>query len=218
MTTVDRFLTALVMALMFFVSLAPRLAVADEVCGELENSFGPWDYRKADPKKMKMVHDFHFSSQTEQLRAGTSSVHIGSDLDYTLRVFPNHHRALRAMSALGAKLKTERPAGARYTVECWFNRALRFAPDDPAVHLLFGIYLLQKGDSSAAIERLKTAERMNPNEMNVQYNLGLALVQTGDLDSAVQHAKKAYSLGHPLPGLRDKLKALGRSRDLAAEQ
>lgn len=212
------FAAAQLVALSLFVALLPNVARADDACGELTNGIGPWDYRKADPAKLKLVETFHFSSATERLQSGTSSAHIGGDLDYTLRAFPNHHRALQALSSLSLKTKTDKPLGSRYTVECWFDRAMRMAPDDGAVHMLYGIHLLTKGDVKAATDRLKAAERFNPNDMNIHYNLGLALIKTGDIDGAVQHAKMAYELGHPLPGLRDKLKALGRSKELASSQ
>ena len=54
----------------------------------------------------------------------------GGDLDYTLRAFPNHHVALMAMAKLGEKQKTARPAGAKYGVECYFQRAVSFRGDD----------------------------------------------------------------------------------------
>lgn len=215
--TVSRAAASAVFLLMSGAFL-PGAVQADEACGELTNGIGPWDYRKADPGKLKLVESFHFSSATERLQSGTSSAHIGGDLDYTLRAFPNHHRALQTLSALAFKAKTDKPSGSRYTVECWFDRAMRMAPDDGAVHMLYGIHLLTKGDTKAAMERLKAAERFNPNDMNIHYNLGLALIRVGDIDGAVEHAKKAYALGHPLPGLRDKLKALGRSKDMASSQ
>lgn len=212
------FAAILLAALSVVVAFLPSVTRADEACGELTNGIGPWDYRKADPSKLKLVESFHFSSATERLQSGTSSAHIGGDLDYTLRAFPNHHRALQALSALSFKAKTDKPLGSRYTVECWFDRAIRLAPDDGAVHMLYGIHLLTKGDTKAATERLKAAERFSPNDMNIHYNLGLALLKVGDIDGAVEHAKKAYALGHPLPGLRDKLKALGRSKELVTAQ
>jgi tetratricopeptide (TPR) repeat protein len=45
----------------------------------------------------------------------------------------------------------------------------------------------------------------------VKYNLGLLQIELGDIDAAVESAKQAYALGHPLPGLRNKLQKLGRS-------
>jgi hypothetical protein len=109
-------------------------------CGELENSYGPFDYR--DPyvrsQKLRVVEDFHFTRDVESLRRGQSGSVI-SDLDYTLRAFPNHTRALAAISRYalqgGGFLETISSA------DCYFLRAITFTPDDAPAHLLFGNYL-----------------------------------------------------------------------------
>jgi tetratricopeptide (TPR) repeat protein len=44
----------------------------------------------------------------------------------------------------------------------------------------------------------------------IQYSLGLVNLELGDVASAVDNARHAYASGYPLPGLRDKLKALGK--------
>jgi tetratricopeptide (TPR) repeat protein len=47
----------------------------------------------------------------------------------------------------------------------------------------------------------------------VQYNLGLLNLEAGNVDAAVENARRAYELGYPLPGLRNKLAKLGRWSD-----
>jgi len=47
----------------------------------------------------------------------------------------------------------------------------------------------------------------------IQYNLGLVLLELGDIEEAQIAARKAYELGYPLPGLRNKLKRMGHSID-----
>ena len=44
----------------------------------------------------------------------------------------------------------------------------------------------------------------------IHYFLGLAYLNLKDLDLASEHARRAYDLGYPLPGLRNKLAAAGR--------
>jgi tetratricopeptide (TPR) repeat protein len=44
----------------------------------------------------------------------------------------------------------------------------------------------------------------------INYNLGLLLVDMKDYDSAVERAKRAYELGYPLPGLKNKLVRLDK--------
>ena len=175
-------------------------------CGELANAVGPYDYQATPPKKRDLVEHFHFTEQVEKLEKGQSTVSLGADITYTLRAFPNHPRALNSMSELGLRQKRDRPTGSPYSVECWFERAIRFRPEDGHVRLVYGIALLKRAERTAAIEQLQKADKLLPRNANVHYNLGLAYFAMRDYDKALEHAKVAYNLGFPLPGLRDMLK------------
>lgn len=179
---------------------------------DLRNPFGPFDYRTASEDKREIVETNHFTEQVEGLIRGQTGP-IGGDIAYTLRAFPNHPRALMAMARLAQREEKPTPKGSRYSVDCWFARALAFQPDDPQVHLVFGVALLLDGKSTPAIEQLHIAEASLPDNPNVAYNLGLAYFETKDFDKSLKYAHQAYSLGFPLPGLRDKLKRAGRWKD-----
>jgi tetratricopeptide (TPR) repeat protein len=75
--------------------------------------------------------------------------------------------------------------------------------------MVYGIFLIKKGDRKGAESELQLAreglEKLG-GDPNLNYNLGLAYFDLGDYDKALEQAKTAYSLGFPLPGLRDKLK------------
>lgn len=183
-------------------------------CGDLRNGVvGPWDYRTSTVESRRVVEDHHFTPNVESLSAGESTVHIGGDIDYLLRAYPNHARGLLAMIRLAAK-EGERPRGSRYTVECWFDRATRFAPNDGAVHMLHGVYLLKKGRKDDAIKSLELARDLGSAEdANLNYNLGLAYLEVGQFDKSLAHAHKAYALGFPLPGLKNRLQRANKWRD-----
>jgi tetratricopeptide (TPR) repeat protein len=205
---------AIALGLLVGVLASPALSAAEVSadCFDYSNAFGPFDYRTASQKNKSLVEGAHFTREVEMLRHG----HRGSlagDISYTLNSFPNHPRALVSMMKLGEREKTERPRGARYTVACYFARAVRFAPDDGAVRVLYGIYLLKLGKKKEAVEQLQAAQELVGDDRNVHYNLGLAYFDMKDFDRALLHAKKAYELGFPLPGLRDKLKQAGKWRD-----
>jgi tetratricopeptide (TPR) repeat protein len=188
------------------------VARADEItCGSLENAFGPLDYRTEDRKNVRLVEGAHFTPDVERLKAGNAG-YLGGDIDYTLRAFPNHPRALVSMMNLQFKEKTERPQGTRWPVPCYFDRALRFRPDDPTVHEIYGIYLMRTGKKAEAIEQLNRALSLagdNANA-NLHYNLGLAYFEVRDYDNAALHAKKAYDLGFQLSGLKSMLGKVGK--------
>jgi tetratricopeptide (TPR) repeat protein len=125
-------------------------------------------------------------------------------------VFPNHPRALLSMAELARKEKRMQPRGSEYDLDCWFERAVRFRPDDGNVRLVFGIALMRDAKYDKAVEQFGIAEQAMPNSADVHYNMGLAYYHLGNYDDALVRAKRAYELGHPLPGLRRMLEKAGR--------
>lgn len=189
---------------------AAGAAHAEEQCGSLNQQLGPFDYRSMSKDTLEKVERFHFTQNVETLTRGASSIKIGADLSYTLRAIPNHSRALYAVAELARREKTERPLGSAYTVTCWFDRAIRFRPDDGNVRLVYGVALLKSGERDPAIAQLTKADELLPGNVNVHYNLGLAYFEAKDYAKSLEHAKQAYALGHPLPGLRQKLEKAGQ--------
>jgi tetratricopeptide (TPR) repeat protein len=196
----------LIVALLVF---APS-AWAQMYCGELKNSFGPYDYTNPEHRgePLDLVESGHFTPNVESLMSAQSGM-IGGDLDYTLRAFPNHHRALQSMMRLSQREKKAKPAGAQYTVDCYFDRALRFKPDDPIVLMLHGMFLNTRGRLDEAIQQIEKAVELNPKDANIHYNLGLLYFDKKNFAKSKQHAKIAYANGFPLPGLKNKLAKAG---------
>lgn len=192
--------------------LLHALSVGGEAeCGSLQNAYGPFDYTNPThfANNLSVVEGHHFTPEVEALVAGKTTA-IGGDIDYTLRAFPNHHRALKAMTLLGLKEKTDKPKGAHHSVECYFDRALRFKPNDPMVHLTYSYYFYKHGKLDKAIEQAKAAEQISPDNANVNYNLGLLYAEKKNYAEARAHARKAYERGFPLPGLKNKLIKAGQ--------
>jgi tetratricopeptide (TPR) repeat protein len=182
-------------------------------CGPLIHHDQGGDYTNAtDREGLPVVEQFHFTPEVEHLIRGKSDK-LGGDIGYTLEHFPNHHRALAAMARLALRDKTSQPQGARYTVECYFDRALRTRADDAQVHSLFGGYLLALGELDSALEQLREAARLEPANATAQYNLGLLHVRKRNYAEALACAHAAYALGFPLEGLKKKLIAAGQWRD-----
>lgn len=195
-------------------------------CGPLENAYGPFDYTNPDhfQNKLPIVERQHFSKETEALQ-GIVNKDIGAmygdryvvdHLDYTLRAFPNHHRALYTMAQYHIQ-RRNRKMPMRYTAECYFVRALQFKPADSVVHMIFGLYNYRMGDSALAISEYQKALKLNPESAETHYNLGLAYLNQDRLSEAEEHALRAYQLGFPLPGLKNQLKQRGRLKELNAD-
>jgi tetratricopeptide (TPR) repeat protein len=199
------------------IALAASGSAQAKFCGDIRNQYGPFDYRKAAtlPEELSVVERNHFTTSVEQnIKGSTGSV--GSDIDYTLRAWPNHHRALAAMSRQGLVEKTPMVRGAKYPVECYFLRAFEFAPDDGVAHAVFATHLSANGREKEALAQFKRAVELEPDNPALNYNAGLASLKTKDYDNALLYAQKAYSLNFPLPGLKSKLVALGKWKDLPA--
>ncbi len=169
-------------------------------------------YNTEDAKGLAVVESFHFGAQVEALQRGMSGA-LGADIGYTLEHFPNHPRALAAMARLGLASKKSRVPGASLSVECYFQRALAFMPDDGATRALFGAYLLSMRRDAEAAEQLQAALQTQQANATAWYNLGLAQVRLKEWRPALESAHKAYGLGFPLPGLRQQLKSAGHWRD-----
>lgn len=179
-------------------------------CGPLNppGQYGPWDYR-TDGDRLPIVLGAHFTPEVESLVRGKSG-YLGADIDYTLRAIPNNHRALIAMMRLGAREKTPQPSGSRYPVECWFERALRFRPDDSIVRMIYSTYLANQGRIDNAKCQLKAATAYAKDNAFTHFNIGLHYFDLKDYEQALVQAHKAMSLGFPRTDLRDKLQGVGK--------
>ncbi len=207
------------------ISLAAQAQTAT-LCGDLANAFGPHDYRKEagnpDAKRsttnpLFLVESAHFRPEMEALiRGRTPGSEVGPELDYTLRAFPNHHRALLAMTRLADKQKVDQPRGARYSVDCWFERAIRFQADDGIVRMLYAHYLGSKGRRDDAIKQLETATQLAKDNPFGHYNIGMIYADMQIFDRALAQAHRASELGMLRTELKDRLTAAGQWRDPAS--
>lgn len=181
-------------------------------CGSLSQGaagYGPYDYR-TDKPKLGVVEQYHFTPSVEALTRGSTNVLPGADLDYTLRAIPNHYRALMALMRYGEKMKSPQPPGMRYPVECYFDRALRFRPDDTIVRMLYATFLSKNARKPEAIQQLEQATAAAKDNAFSHYNIGLIYFDLKEYDKALIQAHKAISLGFPQTALRDQLKSVGK--------
>lgn len=181
-------------------------------CGSLEASYGPFDFR-TDHSKLPIVTGAHFTAPVEALIRGATSTRPGGDIAYTLRAIPNHHRALISMMRLGEKEKTSKPFGSNYTVECWFERAIAFRPDDSIVRMIYSGFLNSKGNVKNANSQLEFATAYAKDNGFTHYNIGLHYFDLKNYDKALMQAHKAIGLGFDHADLRNQLTAAGKWRE-----
>lgn len=192
-------------------------AQALTICGSIENHYGPYDYR-SQRDRLHIVEKFHFTPRVEALIRGESSDYVGDDLSYTLATSPNHHRALVALVLFGERTKSIQPPHMTYTIECYFDRAIRFRPDDSVVRTLFGRYLGKQGKRDAAIRQLQEASRLAADNGFSHYNLGLVYLELGIYDHANAEARLAREWGFERPDLEEQLKKAGQWQEPPPKQ
>jgi len=197
--------------LCFLTSTLVCAEVDDFTCGSLQNAYGPYDYR-TDKDKLGIVESYHFTPEVATLVRGIGG-YLGGDIDYTLRAFPNHHLALMSMIQLGEREKVSKVGHAKYSVECYLHRAIRFRNDDGTVKMIYANFLVKKGRSNVALKQLNDAIPLIEDNASLNYNIGLVYLDLKYYDKSLSTAHNAYLQGFPLPGLRDRLKRAGKWRD-----
>ena len=216
-------------AILYIGLSAPLQARADALeCGELKNyqDIGPWDY--ADPSSnvptgadpmghVKRVENVHFTPEMQTLNLKRFSIdRLTDEIHYTLRILPNHPGALMAISRLermaGGKLpqRTVTPFTPKITADCFFDRAIRFRPQDKAVRMIHGMHLQQHGMLKEALAEYEKAQSLGEDSANLSYNLGLLYAELNNWDKAYEYGEKAQRGGFMLPGLRNRLEKAGR--------
>jgi len=202
-----------VVGLFSFTAWADQLPIE---CGRLANHYGPFDYRKvpAGDFRIVVVERAHFPPEVESLKKGSTANYASGDISYTLSVFPNHPRALMAMMNWGLKHGTDKPIGTRYSVTCWFERGLAYAPDDNRVPMIYGIYRYRLKQYNEAITLFENSLKLGNEGTDAYYNLGLAYFAAQRYEDALKQAHIAYERGFALPGLRQMLQKAGKWQDL----
>ena len=109
------------------------------------------------------------------------------------------------------QLKVPRPANATYApIECYFQKAIAFSPNDYRVMQLYSNYLTKKNHPKMAESVYKRALKINNAPLDINYALGILYVEMNELDKAVEQAKIVYDRGFKKTKLARKLKKVNR--------
>ena len=158
------------------------------------------------------VETHHFTAQVEQLIRGvtTDAATMGKDVGYVLGVFPNHHRALLTMMRLSERDGNDQPRASGRPMECWFDRAVRYATDDTVARLLYAMWLRKKGRAEDSLAQTRAAEGIAGDSPLTHFNVGMSYFELGKFEQAVAAAKRAQELGLNKPELVDRLKGVNQ--------
>jgi tetratricopeptide (TPR) repeat protein len=219
------------MALVALLAAAGTVRVhaqaAEQPCGSLANAYGPFEYRfdrfKPIPGDhlshqghLQVVEAFHFTPEVEALIRGKAGS-IATDLDYTLRAFPNHHRALSALMRYWERAKSPQPGNLPRPAECYFERAVRFQPDDTTARMLYAMFLHKDKRGAEARQQLEYATTYAADNAFTHYNIGLVYFDLGEPANALSQAHRALALGFPRMELKNRLVAIGKWQEPAAD-
>ena len=154
---------------------------------------------------LHLVEQAHFTPSEARLipRRSGGVKHMVGDINYTIRAFPNHHRALYSIIAYKFKYPKE---PSPVSPECYLQRAVNFKPKDGTVRMLYGIYLHRLKKYKDSLKHYSKAESLGINSGELFYNMGLALYYSGKKAEAKEYAIKAKDLNYPLTSLYKKLK------------
>ena len=187
----------------------------DNQCGQLKNAYGPFDYRTR-RDMLYIVEASHFNQLTESLIRPMGR-HFGGDFDYTLRTSPNHHRALISMARYSERRKIARLEDTNWSVDCYFERAMRFAKDDYIVRMIYADHLIRTNRAADALVHIDYVASNTSDNPFTHYNLGLLYLEIKRYDKALAQAHAAMKLGLPRTELRDALKKAGKWVEPRAE-
>jgi len=183
-------------------------------------AFAPGGYEHADYRSQRsglaVVERRHFTAKVERLVSGESTSTPGPDLDYTLNKFPNHHRALLAVSRLGQKLGVAQVPDMPVSVDCYFLRAIQFQPTDTVARMLYAQHLGQTRRPEEASKQLDLTAKYADDNPLTHYNIAWVALELKDYDRALKHAHIAYGAGIDRPELRDLLVRAGKWTEPAA--
>lgn len=157
-------------------------------CVGKSSNYGPFDYTNYQHKvnKLGIVERYHFTQKISSLHSMSKNFkNLYGNMAYTLRAFPNHHKALNSM----IQLKLNSKEWGSTPIECFLKRAVTINKKDGISHLLFAIYLHRIKMYKEAENEYQKANKLTSSP-ELYYNYGLLLVDLKRHEEAVSYAEK----------------------------
>lgn len=170
--------------------------------------YGPFDYTSAARRahQLPIVEEYHFTKEVQGLIKGKSGTLL-SDIDYTLGAFPNHHKALNALTYF--TLLSKPGTDIITPLECYFQKAINFAPKDTITYMLYASYLKKTKHYEEADKIYNKAIKVAPTDLPIRYSYGLFLLSLKKYAEAQEQAEVVYEKDYPKQKLKQKLMASG---------
>lgn len=188
--------------------MAPGVACAAEDCGPVRPNM--WDKYPVDYRQARVNFNV---GQLISVAEFTHDVKTPKGAGGLLLYVPNHPVALQVMGRFADKAKSPDAVIGGYTMNCWYDRAVRWSPDDMKVRKLYGAFLTKRGRAKEALTQFLEVQKNGGDSPDLSYNLGLLYFETEDYDAALKNAWDAYAGGFRFPALKEKLEKAGKWRD-----
>lgn len=185
-----------------------------QACQGSAQGYGPYDYLQRGSLKdeITLVESAHFTPDVENLIKGNASgANPEGDIDYTLRAWPNHHRALLSIIKFQMNIKNgiSPYKSIKTPPECYLQRAIHFSPRDAFSYSLYGYYLGKMNKKEEAKKYYKKALEIAPDNAKIAYSYSLLLTDLKEYDEALKYARIAYQSKNTPDGLRKILQKNG---------
>lgn len=128
---------------------------------------------------------------------------------YTLERIGSKDPLAPEVVSLVARIQIE--LGRSSDAEKWLAKVIADQPAADRPYLVLAMIKRKAGNTQVAVDVLEQANRATDfKSAEINYTLGLLYFDRHDYVSARECATRAYSLGYPLPGLKNKLIGIGQ--------
>jgi Flp pilus assembly protein TadD len=111
--------------------------------------------------------------------------------------------AIAALICAACVFATERQIGFWRDGETLFRHAVEVTTNNDVAHVNLGVALDLQGETQAALNEYRAAERINPDRYQIHYNLGVMLERSGRLQEALDEYRQATRLNADVPAIHD---------------
>jgi tetratricopeptide (TPR) repeat protein len=161
---------------------------------------------------LQSVEQYHLGPGEKHLKANRFT-QAYNDFRFILNQFPNHPQALLLVAKtceLWPARDTER--GNRCNMAELFDRAIEKNPKASGTYVARGTWEHRAKQLDKAVANYQRAIALDPDSIGGHYNLALAYLDQKRYEEANAYAQRAYALGAPLPGLKNRLEQSGHWR------
>lgn len=166
-------------------------ARAQETIGG-EKLYNDYFAKDRDNGLLAMVEKYHLNPETStfwKLFRGKEYGYAIKDMEFILRYYSNHPKALSLLCSLSGLLKQNaHPIG-------FFQKAISQYPQHALTHAQFGSYLATINQIQPGIDQLREAIKLDPKLAIAHAWLAEALLKDGKRDLAKESLKTARQLG-----------------------